>query len=257
MTNNWMELRLSDDEDERVRKGAELHKITNLQSLDTVLEIAACINILKARYKNSGIRGAFGDALVQYGYINRDGFALNKALISHYTTLLDNEKDVRAWWETVKKSRPARRWVGVSAIHNHWTRHLRAEAEEKRRLDAEARGVPLPPKKPSPMVELKKTNWELQEQLHAANERAKKADGGNLFDLELDSADHIGRVIVDNLRGSPGKIENLIRTLSVELKKLRALTKTARPKKSRKAKVQAGLEKAAAPINEMLRNLLK
>jgi hypothetical protein len=52
---------------------------------------------------------------------------------------------------------------------------------------------------------------------------------GNQFDLEKTGAETIGKIIARSWRMSPSRIETLIRTLTDELKELRALTKAARP----------------------------
>lgn len=75
----------------------------------------------------------------------------------------------------------------------------------------------------------------LQQQLRAANQRLKTADGGNLYDLEHDPPEQIARVICATWRMTPSKVKNLIRVLSAELKELETRTKIARPKGSKAA----------------------
>lgn len=120
MGNNWMELELTKDEEEFVRRGAELYKITYLDTIDNIFVIARSINILHDRYHGSGIKGGFTDALVQYGFTARDGGAMNKAIRSHLSQLLAHEAEVRAWWEKVPE-RVKRDWLSAKAIHRHWT----------------------------------------------------------------------------------------------------------------------------------------
>jgi hypothetical protein len=155
MGNNWMELGLTKDEEEFVRRGAELYKITYLDTIDNIFVIARSIKILHDRYHGSGIRGGFTDALVQYGFTARDGGPMNKAIRSHLSQLLAHEAEVRAWWEKVPE-RVKRDWLSAKAIHRHWT-------NSKKPADA--------PRKPSPYAAA--TNIELQEQLHKATKLAE------------------------------------------------------------------------------------
>lgn len=76
------------------------------------------------------------------------------------------------------------------------------------------------------------------------NEARPEADGRSQFDLETTGAESIGKIIVQTWRTQPSRIETLIRTLSAELKDLRALTKAARPKAKRRGRrsVSAGAQ---------------
>ena len=90
----------------------------------------------------SGTQGSFGDALVQYGFVARDGGPINKAIRSHLKTLLDNEQSVRAWWETVRTKRGVREWLSASAIHKHWRASQRPP--DAARKPSPAAGQPRP-----------------------------------------------------------------------------------------------------------------
>jgi hypothetical protein len=134
---NWMELNLSPEDDKFVRRYGELYRAQYVETIDTVFGIAKSIDILKEQFDRSGIRGAFGDALVQYGYIARDGGPMNKAIRSFHKQLLDNEAAVRAWWAKVPDPKK-RDWLSAKAICTNWKASLR----------------PPTPRKPSPNIEL-------------------------------------------------------------------------------------------------------
>ena len=98
MGSNWIELGLSKDEEALVQLGASLYKTIHLDTIDNIFVIARAIATLQGHHFSSGTQGGFGDALVQYGFVARDGGPMNKAVRSHLKTLLDNEESVRAWW---------------------------------------------------------------------------------------------------------------------------------------------------------------
>ena len=111
MSSNWIELGLSKDEEALVQLGASLYKTIHLDTIDNIFVIARAIATLQGHHFSSGTQGGFGDALVQYGFVARDGGPMNKAVRSHLKTLLDNEESVRAWWETVRTKKQARDWL--------------------------------------------------------------------------------------------------------------------------------------------------
>jgi hypothetical protein len=233
---NWIELRLTKDEDKQVREGAALLKTTHHDNIENAFKIARGIEILKNRFKGSGVRGQFSAALVQYRYVNRDGGALNKALISHYATLLANEDRVLAWWETVKNSKRARRWLHVSAIHGHWQQHLREEQEAARRREAEARGEKLPPKPRSYTARILDSYREAERKIHdltGENQELREAnDGGNLF-TEDSSAEHVIKCVGGMFRTSPAKIRAIASGLKRFADDIDRRIKTARPAKQK------------------------
>jgi len=217
MANNWIELGLSKDEEQFVREASAIYKATYLDNFDNVFKIAKAIKILQERHYGMGVQGGFAEALAQYGFTARDGeTAIDKGIRSNLKELLDNEQAVREWWKTVP-DRKKRDWLSARAIYRHWKASTRPKD-------------PAAPKKTSPLAQERATNVELQQQLHAANERLKTTDGGNLFDLALDSPEHVGHAIIASWRTTPSRIKNLIRVLAAELKDLEALTKKARPK---------------------------
>jgi hypothetical protein len=195
-----------------MQKGVALYKAIYLDTIDNVFVIARALRILHARYRVSGVRGAFAQPLVQYGFTNREGGPMNKAIVSQHETLLVNEIKVRAWWKTVPE-RTKRDWLSAAAIYRHWMR-------SKKPPDA--------PRKPSAYAQIKATNIELQEQLHEANVRLQ-ADG-NQFDLDKTGAETIGKIIARSWRQQPKRIETLISTPKAELTDIRALIRAARPK---------------------------
>ena len=216
MGNNWIELGLTKDEEELVRKGAELWGAIYLDTIDNMFVIAKAIETLRKRHDGMGVKGAFGDALVQYKYTARDGESpIDKAIRSNLKEMLEHEKQVRDWWKKVPERRK-RHWVSAPTIYKHWNR-------SRKPVDPDA------PKTPSPLAREKATSQLLQEQLREANARLKTADGGNLFDLEHTGAEKIGEIIVAAWRMQPGRIRTLIAALSAELKGLEARTKAARP----------------------------
>src|SRR5262245_10673895 len=148
-TNNWIELNLSEAENAAVKEAAALYKATYLDTIDNVFKIANGIEILRKRYYGSGVQGNFADALVQYGFVNRSGEAIDKAIRSHLKSLIDHEVEVRAWWGGVP-ARTKRDWLSAKAIYIHWKQSLKTDDK---------------PRKPSPYVQMKETNVLLQEQL--------------------------------------------------------------------------------------------
>jgi hypothetical protein len=125
MTDNWMELGLTKEEDEFVRRNADSYKKLYVETIDTIFGWAKAIEILRKAHANSGVRGAFTDALIQYGFTDRTGVRpMNKALLSHLTELLKNEAKVRAWWDKVPENKK-RFWLSTKAIYVNWKASLR------------------------------------------------------------------------------------------------------------------------------------
>jgi hypothetical protein len=119
VSNNWLDLGLTDDEEARVREGAEIYKATYVRTLDSVFKIAEAIRILQRCNYGSGGQGAFAAALIQYGFINRDGGPIDKSIRSNLREMLENEEAVRAWWNKVP-DRTKRDWVSARAIYRRW-----------------------------------------------------------------------------------------------------------------------------------------
>jgi len=220
---NWMELNLSPEEDAFVRTAAEMYKATHLDPIDSVFKIAEAVAILQRRHYASGIQGAFADALVQYGFTNRNDGPMDKHVRYALSELRKSEGEVRAWWRTVD-ARRRRTWKSAVAIHRHWKRSQEPPDPTRQRRQ-------------TPLEAERATNVTLQEALNSANAeiaRLRGADGdATRFDLELSSTEHIGRAIVDAWRERPSRIEALVKTLSAEVKEIRRLMRAARPRRER------------------------
>src|SRR5262245_19969716 len=132
MASNWMQLNLSPEEDKYVRRYSDFYRAQYIETIDTVFGIARSIEILKRQFDGSGIRGAFGDALVQYGYTARDGGPMNKAIVSHLKALLDNEAAVRTWWAKVPEPK-GRHWLSAKAIYTNWQASLKPPKGQEQR----------------------------------------------------------------------------------------------------------------------------
>jgi len=221
MASNWMELRLTQDEEEFVKRNAETYRAVHVETIDTIFGWAKSIEILQKRFYSSGVQGAFADALVQYGFTSRDGGPMAKSIRSNLKNLLDNEQAVRKWWASVPQ-KTKRDWISARAIHNHWKASLRP-ADAPRKLSAYA--------------EMKATNIELQEQLtqrRAENRELRTADdGGNLF-TENSSAEHVIKSVGNLFRTSPAKLRAIATGLNKFAKDIEDLTKTARPKRGKR-----------------------
>jgi hypothetical protein len=216
---NWLEIGLSKEETEIVTAAATIYKTVYLDTIDNVFEIARAIHILQQRC--FGSRGDFGDALVQYGFTARDGSAMNKAIRSHLKELRENEAAVREWWSSVPP-RKKREWLSATAVYRNWKKSQKPPPD------------PNAPPRMTPLQKERATNIQLQELLHVTNERLKTADGRDLFDIDHDSAEVIGKTIGARWRASPSKLETLIETLTEELKEARRLIREARPRSSRR-----------------------
>jgi hypothetical protein len=214
---NWLEIGLSKEETEIVITAAAIYKTVHLDTIDNVFAIAAAIHILQQRCFAS--RGDLGDALVQYGFTSRDGSAMNKAIRSHLKELRENEAAVREWWSSVP-ARKKREWLSATAVYRNWKKSRKPPPD------------PNASRRPTPLQAERATNVILQEQLRSANQRLKTADGRDLFDIDNDSAEAIGKTIGARWRSSPSKLETLIKTLTEELKETNRLIRKARPRSS-------------------------
>jgi hypothetical protein len=219
---NWLDLGLSQEEEAIVRAAAAIHKTVQLDTIDNVFQIAKAVHILRQRYYGSGVQGAFADALVQYGFVARDGSAMNKAILSRLKEMRENEAAVRAWWSSVSAVHK-RECLSAIAVYRNWKKSQKKPPPD-----------PNATRRPTPLQAERATNVILKEQLRSANERLKTADGGNLFDIDRDSAEAIGKTIGARWRASPSKLEKLIETLTEELKEANRLIREARPKSNRR-----------------------
>src|SRR5262249_19239829 len=143
----------SRDEEEFVRRSAELYKAVYIETIDTVFDLAKAIEILRRAHHNSGVQSGFADALVQYGFTARDGGPMNKAIRSHLKALHENEQQVGAWWASVP-ARSKRDWLSAKAIYTHWNaslkpKHTAAAAPVQRPQPSPQRPEPAPVSKPA------------------------------------------------------------------------------------------------------------
>jgi hypothetical protein len=213
---NWIELNMPKDEEAFVLAAAEKFKTVHHRTIDNVFEWAKAIAILQSRHYGSGVQGAFAAVLAQYGFTNRDGGPIDASIRRDFITLRENEPAVREWWASVPEKKK-REWLSARAIARHWRASLKQRDPDAKR-------------EPSPIAKERATNVALQEALHSANERLKTADGGNLFDIDRDSAEMIGRTFAQAWASSPTKIETLIKTLSEALPEVKRLHRAARPR---------------------------
>ena len=228
MPTNWIELNLTQDQDDFVRAAAAIYKTVHLDTIDNVFQIAKAIEILRNAHYGSGYRGAFSEALVQYGFTARDGTAINKAIRSALAELLTNETAVREWWAAVPVKRK-REWLSASAIYRHWKK-----SQRPRDPNAVRRQTPLQAERA--------TNVELQGQLQAAQEELRRAQSGDefsRFDIDRDNPAQVGQAIAAAWATSPSKIEKLIATLRQALTEVRRRHKAVRPR-PRRSRQRAG-----------------
>ena len=118
---NLLDLGLSKEEDELVKRGAALYKASVLEAFDNVFVIARAIDILhKLRY-GQGVQGGFATALMQYGFTSRDGMKpINPSIRSDYADLLKNETAVCEWWGTKVPDDKKDLWLSARAIRRNW-----------------------------------------------------------------------------------------------------------------------------------------
>jgi hypothetical protein len=234
---NGMELGMNSDEEAAVARGAALYKEHYLNTIDNLFDIARAIDILRRRFLGSGVQGAFGSALTQYGFTDRSGDApMNDALRSHLKDMLANESAVREWWKAVPALRK-RDWLSAKAIYTNWKASLKP-------VD------PNVPKKPSPLAQAKATTVTLQKALDDALDEVKKLRDnkkkdaewnngeGSHIDLDTVTPDELAPLIIDHWRQKPHVIENFIGNLTSRYGELLRRHKTARVKGQKKPKAE-------------------
>jgi hypothetical protein len=179
--------------------------------------IARGLRTLKDKAERIGGRFTF-DRLREregLGGRNKQGKeVLNKTRVSRLLFILAHLAEVEAWRKNLTDKQRFD-WASPEAIIRRCP--VFAKAKD-----------PNAPRKPTPLQAERATNIMLQEQLHEANARLQ-ADGSQ-FDLQNTGAEVIGRIIVNEWRQQPSRIETLIRTLNAELRELKARIKAARPK---------------------------
>jgi hypothetical protein len=118
---NLLDLGLSKEEDELVKRGAALYKASVLEAFDNVFVIARAIEVLQKRNYGKGVQGGFTIALVQCGFTSRDGMKpINPSIRNAYKGLLENETAVREWWDTQVPDDKKDLWLSARAIHRNW-----------------------------------------------------------------------------------------------------------------------------------------
>jgi len=118
---NLLDLGLSKEEDELVKRGAALYKASALEAFDNVFVIARAIEVLQKRNYGKGVQGGFTIALVQCGFTSRDGMKpINPSIRNAYKGLLENETAVREWWDTQVPDDKKDLWLSARAIHRNW-----------------------------------------------------------------------------------------------------------------------------------------
>ena len=226
LTHNYPDLPTLSHEEITYVEAAREALATMKRTFEFWVVIARGLKTLKEKAERIGGRFTFDHLREREGLggKRRDGTdILNKARVSRLLAILEHLPEVEAWRNDSEKVSQKERfeWASPEAIHRHCPVFAVREEEEEKA------------KRPSPYKQLQATNVELQEQLHEANARLQ-ADGDQ-FDLDKTGAETIGKIIVKTWRMQPSRIETLIRTLSAELKELRALTKAARPKQKQRS----------------------
>jgi hypothetical protein len=143
---NLLDLGLSKEEHELVKRGAALYKASVLEAFDNVFVIARAIEVLQKRNYGKGVQGGFTIALVQCGFTSPDGIKpINASIRSDYADLLEHETEVREWWATKVPDTKKDVWLSARAIHRNWKNSTKPKQTRKpRKLKA-----PLP----QPMTE--------------------------------------------------------------------------------------------------------
>lgn len=229
-SSNWMDpkrLGLSDEEDKEIRECGQIFQAVHLVKtpLDTALRLARAIKRLRDAHYGSGERGAYGDALVQYGFTDRTGEKpVDESIRNSYEDLRTHEAEVRAWWATVPEQKK-RHWMSARAIHRQWKKWKKAQANPQ----------PEDPDTGPELSQWAKMRNVIADQARKLNEQAvvlkrlRDGDGGNVVDPDCDPAE-IAPVYRDAWRHSPNKLKRFITLLQAELKQLEAAHKAAQAK---------------------------
>ena len=196
--NNWMELQLTEDEEQFVKRNAELYQAAYVRTLDTILDWGRSIEILRKRFLSSGIQGEFTQALVQYGFTARDGGPMAKSLRSNLKDLFDHEAEVRAWWAKVPEKKK-RYWLSIRAVYNNWKASLKPP-EPPRKSDSTPVTKPPAPVRREPEAEIDPASFsmtaqqkleaykrQIKRELEAQFEDRVRAEAEQLFDTTLRS----------------------------------------------------------------------
>jgi hypothetical protein len=212
---NWLDLRLSTDEEKFVREAGDEYVATYVHTIESIFKTAKAIDILQRRFYGNGVQGAFSDALVQYRFTARDReSAIDKGIRSNLKEMLASEQAVRDWWTSVPEKKK-RDWISARGVYKHWKKSQRPAAE----ADADA-----PVKRRSPYEKLKferdslvRHNIELKQQLESRED-------GDTFDAKRTSP----RLMAIALQGQCAPYKDKLKRLYVEIGKLLKAEGTAR-----------------------------
>ena len=210
MSSNWMELGLSTADEEFVRRNAELYRKVYVETIDTIFDWAKAIEILRRHHKKSGIQGGFAAALVQFGFTARDGGPMNKAIVSHFKGLHDNEQAVRAWWASVPDKKK-RDWLSAKAIYSHWQASLIPKATPKT-------PEPITPAAPTkaPLTERPQTSADVAKL--QAEIAALKAENARLKETGVIDATQFEQIVNAKVRERIDAADNACREQNKEMR---------------------------------------
>jgi hypothetical protein len=167
------------------------------------------------------------------------------AVRSHLMDCVDHKTEIEEWRRTLSlQERTA--WNHPTTVWRQFNKHLAAEAEDARI----ATGGEEPPKKPSPMAEMKEALRNLVDE----NDRLRKAPReGDLFKWG-EEPKRIARVIVtDAIQSgcSPDKVGKILRAALAELEGLQGIAeKVKRRPRAKKSPITPNAKAAAEALAE-------
>jgi len=171
---NLLDFGLMNEKDREAAKlGGELHQ-ADLRSFDTRFQIARGLEILRAFFYGKGDQGAYRDALMQFGYTNRDRTKpLDPAIRNDYQFLLNNEAAIRAWWNSVSEANKDS-WHSVRAIVRNFKNCDKPKGSHKnKKWGAIIEGRPLTEEELREVASLNKPSPEAIQARMAANAEAE------------------------------------------------------------------------------------
>jgi hypothetical protein len=180
---NWLDLKLTPEQEKEVDEGAALYKAQYIETIDTVFKIARSIQILQDKNYGTGVQGGFATALMQKGFTTRNGLdPIDPSIRADFRTLLENKEEVRKWWNSEVANDKKRVWTSARSIARGW----KASKKEPRTATTRSNRItPAEPKleawakpgsgKPSPerMQAKEKAEAEAEAKKLAAQEAAK------------------------------------------------------------------------------------
>jgi hypothetical protein len=160
---NWLDIKLSKADEEFVCKSGETFRRTQVQTIDTVLDWARSIKLIRDANYGDGIQGGFTAALVQYGFTHEDDDTkpIDPALRSQLQDMLDHEESVIAFWNEADP-RKRREWRSPRTIHRNWKASFKPK-------------VPKQPPRASVMGEQRERIAELEQELATARSTPAEA----------------------------------------------------------------------------------